>query len=423
MIADKKRGRGSEGRGRLLCVTSSFPRWKDDSTTPFVLHLAKDLQDIGWQVDVLAPHAPGAATKEIMAGVNVERFRYLWPSSQETVCYQGGALINLRKNKTNAIKLPMLVIAEWAGLFRRLAMRDYDVLHSHWVLPQGFTGVMSAAPLRIPHVVTAHGGDIFSLQGRINNGFKRFVLHHADAVTVNSTVTLNAVSQIAPGLKELYRIPMGVSSRTSGKNDTEVQHIRDQYTRGNGPLIAFAGRLIEEKGIEDLLLAINRMVPALPEVSAIIIGEGQDRHAFENMCTSLGLNDRVKFLGWIQPESVGRHLAAADVFVGPSRKTKDGWMEAQGLTFLEAMMARTPVVATRSGGLVDSVRHEDTGLLVNERAPDEIATAVKKLLNEPLLAGKLRENGYALAVNEFSREASAHAFSELFERMALKKVS
>ena len=61
----------SPGLGKVLIVTSNFPRWAGDSTTPFVLHLAQDLQAAGWEVDVLAPHAPGAQKSESIEGVNV----------------------------------------------------------------------------------------------------------------------------------------------------------------------------------------------------------------------------------------------------------------------------------------------------------------------------------------------------------------
>jgi phosphatidylinositol alpha-1,6-mannosyltransferase len=151
--------------GRILCVTSNFPRWTGDSTTPFVLHLAQDLQQLGWHIDILAPHAEGTALRETLGGVQVERFRYLWPSSLETVCYQGGALINLRKNRTNYLKLPALISSECLNLFLRLKGGKYDLLHSHWILPQGFTGILTAGLLRIPHVTTVHGGDVLVCKG------------------------------------------------------------------------------------------------------------------------------------------------------------------------------------------------------------------------------------------------------------------
>lgn len=407
--------------GRILCVTSNFPRWEGDSTTPFVLHLAQDLQELGWRVDVLAPHAPGTSPREILGEVHVERFRYLWPANLETVCYQGGALINLRRNRGNLLKLPALVIAEWFAVLRRLAGRHYDLLHSHWILPQGFTGAMAAGPLRIPHVLTAHGGDVFALRGGVLTAFKRFALKNADAVTVNSSATQRAVESIAPGLVNLHRVPMGVTIHSMPKEDPVVVEIRNRYRRGNGPLLLFVGRVVHEKGIEDFLQAVGRLSDLMPEVTGVIVGEGQDRPELQARAGAMGLADRVTFTGWIPSERVPAFLSAADVFVGPSRQAKDGWVEAQGLTFLEAMIARTPVVATRVGGIVDSVRDGQTGLLVDEQAPEQIAQAVLRLFREPGLAATLVENGFRLAATEFSREATALSFAELFAKLISKR--
>ena len=403
-------------RGRILCVTSNFPRWAGDSTTPFVLHLAQDLHELGWQVDILAPHAEGTALRENFGGVRVERFRYLWPSSLETVCYQGGALINLRKNRINYFKLPALIASKWLNLVFRLTGGKYDLLHSHWILPQGFTGILAAGLFGIPHVTTVHGGDVFGLQGGLLTKFKRFTLRNADAVTVNSSVTEKAVNEIAPELKELHLIPMGVSTR-GVKTPNSSMEIRHQYRRGNGPLLIFVGRVVEEKGVEDLIRAVAILAPRFPDITALIVGEGQDRPVLEEISKTLGLSDRVIFTGWVEPDMIPAYLAAGDIFIGPSREASDGWIEAQGLTFIEAMVAKTPVIATRVGGIIDSVRHEETGLLVNERSPKEIAAAVEKLSQEPLLADKLRESGYKLAVNEFSRASSAQAFSNLFNKV------
>lgn len=401
-------------KGRILCLTSNFPRWAGDSTTPFVLHLAQDLQALGWIVDVLAPHAPHAARRESLAGINVERFRYLWPAAAQTVCYQGGALINLRKRKGNALKLPALVAAEWLAVLWRLAARRYDLLHSHWILPQGFVGALSAGPLRVPHVITVHGGDVFALQGRLMQGFKRLALGTAEAVTVNSSVTETAVAGLHAGLRDCRRIPMGVTVRSIDRHGPSVLSIRDRHRRGAGPLLVFVGRLVDEKGCVDLLEAVRLLRADLAEVSAMIIGEGQDRAELEARCRAMGLADRVAFLGWVAPEAVLDHIAAADVFVGPSRTGADGWVEAQGLTFLEAMVAGTPVVASRLGGIVDSVHDGVTGLLVDERAPAQIAAAVRRLAADSDLWRRLARQARQTVAAQFSREASAQAFDDLF---------
>ena len=409
----------SERAGRVLCVTSTFPRWQGDSTTPFILHLAQNLQELGWRVDVLAPHAPGAALREAIGGVRVERFPYLWPSRLETVCYQGGALVNLRGNPSNVLKLPALVFCEWAGLARRLLRRNYDVLHSHWILPQGFTGVLAARPLHIPHLLTVHGGDVFALRGRFLAGFKKFALRHADAVTVNSAATRNAVTAIAPRLAALYTLPMGVAE--TRPDPAVVAGLRSRHRRDKGPLLVFVGRLVYEKGVDDLIHAVAALAPRSPDVTAVIVGEGQDQARLEKMVRDLGVADRIAFAGWVAPEQVPNYLAAADAFVGPSKRAPDGWIEAQGLAFIEAMLAGTPVIATRLGGIPDAVKHEETGLLVSEGAPHEIAAAVERLVREPRLAQHLAEAGHRLAQSKFTRGAAAGAFSELLGKLLLRK--
>ena len=181
--------------GRVLFLTSNFPRWPNDSTTPFVLRLAHDLQQIGWDVLVLAPHAVGAQAHERLDEVEVRRFRYLWPESAQTVCYEGGALINLRRNRGNYAKLPALVASEFAHVVTVLARREIDIVHSHWILPQGLVAGVAASVARVPHVATVHGGDVFALRGRLMRLLKQAAVGLADVVTVNSYATMNAVAR------------------------------------------------------------------------------------------------------------------------------------------------------------------------------------------------------------------------------------
>ena len=318
-------------------------------------------------------------------------------------------MINLRERKSNYFKLPALVASEWFAIAKRLIHGKYDLLNSHWILPQGFTGTLAARPLGVPHVITVHGSDIFALRSRLITPFKRFALKKADTVTVNSSATEKAVKEIVPNIKKLYRIPMGVSVKSSPPSPSPIE-LREQYRRGQGPLLIFVGRVVKEKGVEDLIRAMALLVPHFPDVSALIVGEGQDRPELEVLAKSLGLTDCIIFCGWISPELVPNYLSAGDIFIGPS------WIEAQGLSIIEAMLAQTPVIASRVGGIVDIVEDRETGLLVNKNSPKEIAEAVEKLIHDPDLAQRLRTQGRKKAETGFSREVSAIAFSELFLR-------
>ncbi|HFQ80556.1 MAG TPA: glycosyltransferase family 4 protein [Desulfobacterales bacterium] len=404
-------------KGRVLALTSNFPRWREDSTTPFVLHLCRELQKIDWQVDVLAPHAPGAAKRGTIEGVRVERFQYMWPSSWQTVCYQGGAMGNLRRNKLNYLQLPFLLFFEWLSLRRKLLSGKYDILHSHWLLPQGFIGRLTASSLSIPHIITIHGGDIFGLKGGIFSRTKRFALQGAAGITVNSSVTEKAVLKLVAKTSPVQRIPMGIKTRESPDFSGKVDELKGLYKKNGTPLLIFTGRLVEEKGVADFLTAIKILLADAVEVRALIVGDGQDKGDMEHLAEELGIADNVVFTGWQPSELIPCFLAAADIFVGPSRTAANGWVEAQGLTFVEAMMAGTPVIASNVGGIVDSVYHEKTGLLVEERNPAQIAQAVKRLLSNSSLRAHLQKNGREMAENNFSRRASALAFDTLFSKV------
>lgn len=406
-------------RGHILCVTSNFPRWNGDSTTPFVLHLNQDLQQLGWQVTVLAPHAPGAKLHEFIDGVEVRRFRYMVPSSLETVCYQGGALINLRKQRGNYAKLPLLIFCEWLHTIFWLIKGRFDILHSHWLLPQGFVGALSAGLLGTPHVCTVHGGDVFGLQSPLLKKCKAFAIRRCDALTVNSSATRKAVEALCPDYPSFHTIPMGVAVPGPHSQDYPCTAlIRARFRFGRGPLVLFIGRLVEEKGLADLLDAIALLRgQKLGDITLLVIGEGQDRPSFERQAKCLGLIDAVFFAGWVEPFDLPAYLAAADIFVAPSRTAKDGWVEAQGLTIIEAMMAGLPVIATRTGGIVDSVIHESSGLLVEERSPIDLAFAIERLIKHSELAISLGKRAREEARSKFSRQASAENFSRLFESL------
>ncbi|MBB6094922.1 glycosyltransferase involved in cell wall biosynthesis [Povalibacter uvarum] len=399
--------------GRVLLVTSNFPRWPGDSTTPFVLHIAQDLISLGWHVRVLAPHAPGALRDETIDGVSIRRFRYMWPQSQQVLCYNGGALINLRRDWLNLLRVIPFVICEGLAILSEVIRGRFDVIHSHWLLPQGFTAGIVSRLLRVPHVATIHGGDVFALQSGVLRMCKKLALRFSDAVTVNSSATAAAVERIARPAR-LVQIPIGVSEHDADALAVRVRAIRARYRRDDGPLVVFVGRLVDEKGVDDLLHAIATVVDRLPHVTALVMGEGPARPALETLAQQLGIADRVHLTGWVPHAEVRAHLAAGDIFVGPSRRSSDGWVEAQGLVFLEAMLAGVPVVATASGGIIDTVRQEETGLLVDERSPSQIADAIVRLCNEPELADRLRRAGRQLVLDGYTRGKSARAFAREF---------
>ena len=392
---------------RVLMVTSSYPRWPGDATTPFVHDLAVDLLHRGWGVAVLAPHAPGARTREDLDGVEVHRFRYMVPERLETVCYGGGALINLRESRAAAAIVPAMVAAEWVALSRRLS-GPVDLVHAHWALPQGFVAATTPWP-RIPRVLTVHGSDVNRLRGRLVDRFTRYAFRHVDLVTVNSSATERTVRELAGPAADLELIPMGVDTSRPARPDL-VEEIRSRYRSPEGPLLVFVGRLVEEKGVEDVVRAAALLQPRFAGVTAVLAGAGQHRARLEQLVKELGLEGRVHLPGWIDPGDVTSWFSAGDVVLAPS------WDEGQGLSIIEAMAAGAVVVATRTGGIPDSVADGESGRLVPPADPPALARAVTDVLEDPERGAGMAAQARRRAAR-FDRHATAERFGAAYARL------
>jgi phosphatidylinositol alpha-1,6-mannosyltransferase len=401
---------------RILCVTSTFPRWPGDDTTTFILHFAQELMAQGAQVDVLAPHAPDAKRKEEIDGVPVERFRYMRPDSAENICYQGGALFNIKGSPLTAAKLPALIGSQWAAIRSRARSGKYDVISAHWLLPQGFTSVRAASG--VPVVSTVHGSDVFGLSHPVLAKFKRAALAGSAAVTVNSTATKEAVEALGVPIRNLRLIPMGTDIAAVA-DEARVAEWRKDHREADGPLVVFVGRLIDWKGVDDLLEATALAAKRLPHLRVVIAGSGPLRADLEGLTADLGLTDRVHFAGWLAREDVTALQAAADMVVVPSRTGADGSREAQGLSVVEAMALGKAVIATRTGGIPDAISDGENGLLVEQADPAGLADAIVKLASDPELTALLGAAALTTA-QRYSWPVSAARFLEVFESVAKK---
>lgn len=165
-------------------------------------------------------------------------------------------------------------------------------------------------------------------------------------------------------------------------------------------LVLHLAHLGAEKGQTDLIAAAPRIQGAVPDALIAIVGGGELREQLERQAASVGAA-RIRFVGFWPPEQVPALLAAASVFVLPSRQ------EGLGSVLLQAMAAGLPVVAAATGGIPEIVRDGSTGLLVPPADPAALAAAVVRLLTDAALAERLARSGLAFARGEGSAERMA----------------
>ena len=179
------------------------------------------------------------------------------------------------------------------------------------------------------------------------------------------------------------------------------------------PLAFFAGRLAEQKRIDDLLKALDLLQHVQPDLRTLIAGDGPLRSRLEETARLYCLGGRVHFLG--HREDVPRLMAAANLVVLPSA------YEGLPNIVLEAMRFRKPVVATAAPGTTELVIDSETGTLVPVGKPQLLARAIRDLIRDPALARRLGEAGRQRVDRDFPAAAMINHFAQLYEELARQK--
>jgi len=157
----------------ILVFTSTFPTFiEGDATPPFVYELSKRLaQKEGFHIVVLTPFRKGSKVFEERDGLRIYRFKYGFTS----LC-EGGILPNLKKNKFLFFQVPFFLFFAFVNLAKIVKKEKIDIIHAHWIIPQGFISVLYKKLFRkkeLKIICTSHGSDLFGLQNPFMKKIKK----------------------------------------------------------------------------------------------------------------------------------------------------------------------------------------------------------------------------------------------------------
>jgi glycosyltransferase involved in cell wall biosynthesis len=316
-------------RPRLVILASTYPRWTDDHEPSFVHELARRLTG-SFEVVAVVPHAPGAATREVLDGVDVRRYRYA-PAVAETLVNDGGIVTNLRRAAWKWLLVPSFVAGQW--LAARRMLRPGTIVHAHWLISPGVV----ARCLGAPYLLTSHGADLFALRAVPAVRLKRWVARGARRFSVVSQAMADeAVRQL--GVGEITVAPMGADLRGRFTPDTSVARDADH--------LLFVGRLVEKKGVDTLLRALPRVLAERPSVRLSIVGHGPLATPLRELAAGLGIAHAVEFIGPLTGQALVAMYRRASLFVAPFRPATSGDQEGLGLVLVEALGCGCPVLAS-----------------------------------------------------------------------------
>jgi len=391
----------------LLVLTSTYPRWAHDTTPGFVADFVRGVAPQFKQVRVLAPHYKAAATSEATDNIHVTRYHYFWPASAETIAYNGGAVSKIKKTPLYALQLLCFMASLFFHTLFITIFQRVTIINAHWLIPQGFVGVLVKFLTGRKLVITVHGSDVLSLNGGIMRKIKRFTLRHADVVCVNSSVTLAACQSLYE--RDYTLIPVGIDVEQFSHAVASAA-LKKQYQLTDFTLL-FVGRLSKEKGIVYLLQAIKALQASGKKFKAIIVGSGPLEAELKQYITDNKLDASITMAGWVDNSDLPVYYKTADLMVGPSL------YEAQGLVFLEALAAGLPVITTNAGGTKDFIKNNVNGFLVDPKSPEQIVDRITTLYDDRELLKKLAQAASHSVREKYSQKAAAtryiHTFKEL----------
>ncbi len=393
----------------LLVTTSIFPGCQNDTAAPFVYELSRRLAR-HFDITVLTPNYPEALASEKMAELQVHRFRYFF-KKLELLAGSEGILPTLKKKPLFNLLVPFFLLGELRALLKLTRETKPDIIHAHWILPQGFIAALAKKITGVPYIVTTHGGDIYGMQGKFATALKRYALHNAAHVTVVSKDIRQTLKQKFGEEIPTEVLSMGVDSQLFHP-DRKSPALREKY-KISGPFLLFVGRLTEKKGGRYLIEAMPAVLKNFPESKLLIIGTGELHRELSDLVNSLGLQHRLIFTGAIPNNELPEYFATADIFIGPSIQAAGGDTEGFGLTFVEAAMSGCIVVASDVGGISDIIEDGKTGYLVREKDPAAIADALCTILKQTDTLADIRTAARQKMISQFDWQVIAAKYKEV----------
>ena len=396
-------------------LTSSYPRHAGDGTGSFIASLARTLAARGHSVEVVAPHDP-AVTPMDHKGVSVHRFRYAPSESLHVAGHARSLTADVRLKWFVPLLMPGYALSALA-LAQSLHRREpFDLVHGQWAVPGGVLAAAFARLARLPLVISLHGSDVYVIEhSRLYGASARWAFSRAAAVTASSGDLAQRAMAIGLARAKTTVIPYGVDLARYAAGDGA--RLRGKLGLSADVLVIGAlGRLVEKKGFDRLLSALPRVAQAFPNVRCVVGGAGDLRDALVAQARSLGLDDCILFPGHIDWPSTPDYYAMCDVLVVPSVIDTGGNVDGLPNVLLEALASGCAVVASRVGGIPDTIVDRAQGLLVPPGDVRALSAALIELLGDAPARAALGDRARALMQQRYGWEAMAAEYEGVYHR-------
>jgi teichuronic acid biosynthesis glycosyltransferase TuaC len=379
----------AHSRPRVAVVAEFYPRAGDPVLGVWAHRQAVAARDAGAHVEVFVLHRvvpPAAALRSGPLAAARALWRLLAQPGREQ---RDGLTVRYLNYVSPARRRGYARWGRWAAPELRRALRragPFDVIHAHNAVPAG-DAVLRALAQPPPLVVSIHGGDVLWTSERVRGGRDA-----VERVLARATLTLAN----SAGIEQL--------ARAHGARPTQVLHLGADVpaqppVRDPAPTLATVGHLVARKRHADVIAALAVLRERQPRLRYVIVGDGPERAALEQLARRLGVADRVEFCGALAPGAALARAQRASLFVMPSTE------EAFGVAYIEAMAAGVPAIGAAGEAGPEEIAAAGGGIeLVPAGDVDALATTIEALLSDPARLQELGERARETVSREFTWE-------------------
>jgi len=407
----KNHGQPPLMRRRILIVTNSFPNPQRPQWGIFIGETAFHLNKF-YDLEVVKPipFFPKSSSASRFGDWRVySKLPRRWSWRGITVFFPRYFVLPRISQAFHAAEVASILL--W-HIKKQSRHSPYNLIHSHYLYPEGVASAIVGKMLGLPVVVSARGSD---LNIEATHFFKRsqirWALRNVDGCTAVSKALLTKLRGLGGTGITAYFVPNGVDKKAFRlRNKAAVR--RSLGLSNEDKIVLFVGNLKEIKGIRFLLMAVRNMVrKQVPNLKLIIVGDGPLRSEVKRFILAKRLESRVRIVGIRPHHEIPLWMAASDILCLPSLD------EGQPNVVLEALSCGIPVAASAVGGIPEIV-NDGNGMLFE---PGDEVEIEKKLIDA--LAKEWRPVELRSSVSKYTWSNIAHRYCRIYEQILSSKVS
>jgi glycosyltransferase involved in cell wall biosynthesis len=397
----------------ILTLSTSYPRFKGDVVAPFIENISKEIAVAGNHIDLLLPFHP-EFKRANEKGITFHLYRYTSIKKYLIWGYASSMKADVQLKWKAILLAPKVYLTALKAGKKLLNKKKYNLIHAHWLLPNGFIAMKLAKQFGIPFAVSLHGSDITIAERPAFKRMAKSILKRAAWVSACSEDLRIRAIELGCDPEKIETIPYGVDTILFQPDASRMSKLRRRLKdnlKGGEKILLAVGRLVEKKGFIYLIEAMGKLFQKRRDILCIIAGDGDLKNQLQRKIYDLGVSKTVLLAGNIKRDELQLYFSGCDILVVPSIKDNKGNVDGLPNVLMEGLSSGRAVIASDIAGIPNVITNGINGLLTEPGNSQQIADAIVKLVDDGPLRRRLGTEARRQCLNRYTWKISGGKYA------------